>query len=61
MSKVLISEARYEELLDTKVWRELNRDHGYIFAATADEQTEAEERITDRCDRELGQKYEVGQ
>lgn len=56
---VEISEARFEQLLDAKVQRELNRDHGYIFAANAEDQSYAEERVERRCEAELRERYTV--
>jgi hypothetical protein len=59
MPGVKISEAEFEKLLDAKVQRALNLDHGYIFAENAEAQTYAEERVERRCERELREKYDV--
>ena len=59
MSKFKVTEAWFESMLDIKIMRELRTDPRYVHAENAEEQSEAEEAISNECEARLRERYEV--
>jgi multisubunit Na+/H+ antiporter MnhE subunit len=54
-----ITEVEYERMVDRMVHARLRRDRSYLHAENAEEQSAAEERITEEIERELAEVFEV--
>ena len=59
MDKLRITESMFESWLDSMIMRELRTDPRYVYAENAEEQSEAEEAISNECEARLRERYEV--
>lgn len=54
-----ISWAEFERIVDQAVWHRLERSQSYRYAASAEEQAEVEERVTDQVVADYEAKYRI--